>query len=266
MTFSKKKISFLVSTMAVAAFALVFTLATPQAASAHGGPGGFGRGSSGAKGSFGGPRQDTYLLEALDVTAEELQAAHEEASAAALAQAVDEGLLTQEQADAMQERGSRFGGFGKIGKFGRFGSSTIDREALLADALDITVDDLKAAREKAKDAALAKAVADGKITQEQVDQREAHQALRDYLSEQGLQDNMRLLYEDAVNEAVAAGVITQEQADQILSNQGRGFGMKGFGGRGFDGHGKRGSGPRGFGGRNITPPSNDSTTSTFFSF
>ena len=60
----------------------------------------------------------------------------------------------------------------------------------------------------------------------------AEQALKTYLSDQGLQTQMQTLYENAVKQAVTAGVITQAQADAILANQGA-FGK--FGGmHGFD--------------------------------
>ena len=147
MTLNKKRIGLLIGTAAVAVFALAFTVALPQTASAHGGPGG-----RGGRGGMMGPADNTYLAEALDITTAELQTAQQEAFDAALAQAVEKGLITQAQADILKQRGAR--GFGPMGHFGWFGSDAIDMEALLADALGISVEKLQAAEQTAKDAAL----------------------------------------------------------------------------------------------------------------
>jgi len=270
MKLSKKRIAALVSVAAVAAFTLVFAVAAPQTASAHGGPGGFSRGGFDAA-RMAGPAQDTGLADALGITAEELQAAQQQAAEAGIDQAVAEGLLTQERADQIKERGSRV--IGMISRFGRFGNTAnIDHEALLADALGISVEDLQDAQAEAKDAGLAQAVADGKITQEQVDQMNTMQALRDYMQEQGLQDKIRGLHEDALQGAVDAGVITQEQADQLLEGQ-AGFGMRtpgkpgvrDFGGRvmpDFD----KGDFRSRFNGQGFSPRDGTSTAPTAFSF
>jgi len=68
------------------------------------------------------------LAEQYDVSAEELHAAMQEAHAEALAQAVEDGTITQEQADEMQAwRAAMEAGFGPPlgfgrGRFGGFGS------------------------------------------------------------------------------------------------------------------------------------------------
>ena len=254
MKLSKNRIAALISVAAVAAFALVFAVALPQTASAHGGPGGRSRGGMKAP-RMAGSGQDTHLADALGITAEALQEAQQQAAEAAIDQAVTEGLITEAQADLIKERGSR--AMGMIGKFGRFGDTTIDHEALLADALGISVEDLQAARDEAKDAALAQALEDGKITQEQVDQMNAMKALRDYLQEQGLQDNIRSMYSDALQGAVEDGVITQEQADKLLEAKAD-FRMKA--------PGKRGRGMRGGGMRGFAPGGDTATAPTAFRF
>ncbi len=192
-------------------------------------------------GPMGGGVNDTYLAEALGITAAELQAAQQTAYEAAIEQALAQGLITQAQADALKARDGSFGrGFHRF--FG-MDDATIDMNALLADALGISIDELAAARVEAQDLALAAAVEDGRITQEQADQLKARQSLRTYLDEQGFQDQVRSLYETLVQQAVTAGVITQEQADAILSDSGRFGGMRGF--DGFDGRGMRMPGMRG---------------------
>lgn len=134
------------------------------------------------------------------------------------------------------------GGHGFHGFFG-LGDSAIDMNALLAEALGISTDELAVARVEAQDLALAAAVEAGNITQEQADQMKAQQALKSYLEEQGFDDQVQTLYERLVQQAVQAGVITQEQADAILSNSGRFGGMRDF--DGFHGRGMRMPGMRG---------------------
>jgi hypothetical protein len=184
-------------------------------------------------GPLGGSASDTNLAEALGITAAELQTAQQAANEAAIDQALAQGLITQAQADALKARDGSFGrGFHRF--FG-MDDATIDMNALLADALGISTDELAAARVEAQELALAAAVEAGSITQEQADQMKAEQSLKTYLDEQGFQTQVQTLYETLVKQAVQAGVITQEQADSILSNQGSFGGMRGF--DGFHGRG-----------------------------
>jgi predicted RNA-binding protein associated with RNAse of E/G family len=253
--------------IAIAAFALVFAVAIPQTAAAHGGPGGFDVGRM-------GDSQNTYLADALGITVAELQAAQQDAAEAAIDQAVAEGLITETQAELAKQFSGRFAhGFAMSGHLGRFGNANIDPEALLANALGISVDELQIAQEEAQDAALAQAVEDGRITPEQAEQMAAMRELMDYFQEHGVPAQMKAVIEDAVQAAVEDGVITQEQADEFLSHEGFGKGfshdfpnMRGPGGHDF--YGKRGAPDfrnrdgrehgrpsfRGFGGRNFTPP------------
>lgn len=219
-----------------------------------------------------------FLAEALGISIEELQAAQEAASLAALDQALAEGLITQEQYDRMVLGGVRF--------HGRIGGDAIDYQALLADALGIDVEALEAAQASAREFAIEQALAEGVLTQEQVDMMRAREALRDYvdpkvilaealglteaeldaareagktitdlLSEQGLtavevRDAMEAAHEAAIQQAVDDGVITAEQAEQFLNGY-RGFPIIGpqdcFPGDGFDGR----RGPGGFPGTGV---------------
>lgn len=216
---------------------------------------------------MGGGVNDTYLAEALDITADELQAAEQTAYEAAIDQALAQGLITQAQADALKENtgtAGRLGGRELKGLLRFTGTDSIDTDALLADALNITTDELAAARVEAQDLALAAAVEDGRITQEQADQMKAEQALRTYMDKQGVQDQVKTLYETMVKQAVQAGAITQAQADTILSNLstsgkfGGLRGLDGFGGPG--GHGR--GGMRGFGIPNSTAPDGTAPSTT----
>jgi hypothetical protein len=161
----------------------------PNALTQDWGPGG----PHGGDGPFG--NYDEYLAEALGITVEELQAAQKAARAAAIQQAVADGVITQEQADLMSAHDALRG--------------YIDRDALLAEALGITVDELHAAWEEGK-------------------------SMPDLLDELGLDaaavnEALRAAYEAAVQQAVTDGVITQEQADLILSGDWPGFHMPGDG-------------------------------------
>jgi ribosomal protein S20 len=223
------------------------------------------------------------LADALGISVDDLQTAYDNARTAAIQQAVDEGLITQEQADTMQVWGGLSGrGFGFL-HFGRglrgSASGGLDEDALLADALNITTEKLQAAREQANQAALDEAVAQGIITQEQADQMLAQQNLASYLDRNTLlaqalgmsvedlraaYDNGKTLsslmaekgldaatvhanlvdaYNSALAQAVTDGVITQDQADQMQNRLGFGPMLGGMGG-GFRGHGGF-CGPRG---------------------
>ncbi|HZW04041.1 MAG TPA: hypothetical protein VFF68_08945 [Anaerolineaceae bacterium] len=179
---------------------------------------------------------DEYLAEALGISVEELESAYQSATDAALDQAVEAGLITQAQADQIRERGGGFH-FGRMG--GWLAAGEIDFNALLADALGISVDELNAAYAQAHLARIEQAVADGALSEEEAELLRGHFALN---QDEGFQSAMRTAFEDAVYQAVENGVITQAQADQILANaEGMrfgGFGMRGgMGGRmgGFDG-------------------------------
>ena len=258
--------------------------------------GGWGRG--GLKGPID---YQQLLADALGITVEELQAAYETARTAAIEQAVEQGLITREQADEMLV----WGGMGRKG-FGFFGfrrgpkgmtGGTIDEEALLADALGITVEKLQAAREQANQAAIEQAVKEGIITQEQADEMTARKNLQAYLdrdallakalgmtveelkaayadgktlsalmSERGLdaatvRDKLTDAHSEALAQAVKDGILTQEQAGEMQNGPFGGFGFCGPVGPG----GRGGFRPRGdFGGRGFRSPGTDDTSGMGF--
>jgi formaldehyde-activating enzyme involved in methanogenesis len=235
------------------------------------------------------------LADALGITVGELQDAFKQARATALEQAVEQGLITQEQADEIivwDDKGfgsralGRFGGPKGLGPKdrGAVPGGAIDGNALLAEALGISVKELQAAREEANQAALEQALAEGIITQEQADQMAVRKDLQSYLDRNALlaealgmtaeelqaafaegktlsdllgetgldaatvRENMQAAFEAAIAQAVEDGVITQEQADALPSGE-RTFGPRGFGpGKGFPGA-KGFPGGRGFRGR-----------------
>jgi hypothetical protein len=170
--------------------------------------------------------RDQYLADALGITIEELQAAQQKATAAMLAQVVQDGQLTQDQADLIQARMAL--------------KAAIDPQAILAQALGISTDTLQTYQDQGL-------------------------SMAEILNEVGLTaDELRTkaqsAYENAVQGAVNNGVITQAQADQILS-EGTGVGFDFGFGRG--GHSKR-CGPHGgffdFGGPQTAPQTTPEVT------
>ena len=192
-----------------------------------------------------GGYSDQELADALGISLDKLQAAYQSADAEALKQAVSKGLLTQQQADRLSQKLN-----GRVaGQFKRFAGSGIDYDTLLASALGINVDQLKAGYQKALSTSIDNAVKNGQLTQGQADNLKARNALA---NNSKFQDSLKAAFEAAVMQAVRDGIITQAQADQILKNQAAGGGLPGFFGRGFGPKGFLGP-HHGFKGENATP-------------
>ena len=231
MNLKKKIVATVLSGLAIAGFVVTAVFANPQVSGAQ-----TATATPAAKTTAAADRgvngHDTYLAQALGITTEALQTSRTAAHEAAIQQAVKDGLITQAQADAMLNKTGAQRGV-RIDLRG----TAIDNEALLAQALNITVEKLQAAKETA--AALAQAVTDGRITQAQADQITAERAMAKYIADKGL-------FKSAVDSAVKDGVITQAQADAILAQPKPGLfgGAMGRGGPGGDMHG----GPGGRGG------------------
>lgn len=184
----------------------------------------FGRGFGGHHGfgRLGGETdRQAELADALGITVEELEAAQQKVFAENLAQAVEDGILTQDQANTMLAMHAL--------------KSYIDREAIMAEALGLTVDELAATIE------------DGTL----------HDLLAN-ITPADLQAKMQAAMETAVAQAVADNVITQDQADLVLTQLANGPGMMG-GRHGF------GGGHGGFHGRGLAPQL-DSTETTVAPF
>ncbi len=238
------------------------------------------------------------LAEALGITVEELEAAHQAARDAAIAQALEQGLITQEQADNLivwgnRGRGFRLPGFKRAPKDLDSDIERIDGNALLAEALGITVEELQAAREQANEAAIAQAIEKGIITQEQADQMQSRKELQSYLdrnvlmaeafgttveelqaarkegktltdllAEYGmdaatLREKIQEATEAAIARAIEDGVITQEQADRIKNRAGPGSRVPGL-----DMGGRPSVGGRGRSHQRPCPPCPDTDTDT----
>ncbi len=183
-----------------------------------------------AKGGRGGlpdkGQREQNLATALGISLEKLQAAEQTAVSEALKQAVDKGLLTQEQADRLTARGLDT----KHLRENQLSLSGIDYNVLLAKALGISVEKLQAAYQAATASGIDQAVKEGRLTQGQADLMKGRYSLN---NSSKFQDAMKSAFEAAVKQAVTDGVITQSQADQILKdNDGfRNPGYKDFNGQ-----------------------------------
>jgi hypothetical protein len=186
------------------------------------------------RGHFGGYTSED-LANALGITVDELTAAYDEAYSTALSQAVSDGLITQAQADQLADNGIAFPFGGRWEGF--LLQNGIDFNTFLAEALNISIEELKSAYQTATYARIDQAVTNGKLTQEQADLMKGRSAL---FNDTTFQSSMKSAFTGAVNQAVTSGVITQSQADQILSDSGNFLkpGMGGIGGPGGrHGHG-----------------------------
>ena len=186
------------------------------------------------RGGIGGYTSD-QLATALGITTDALTSAYQTAYSEALKDAVSKGLITQAQADQLTTNGNVFP-FGNHWD-GWLSQNGIDFNTYLASALNITVDQLKAAQQTAYYANIDQEVTDGNLSQAQADLTKGQYALT---NDSTFQSSMKSAYTAAVNAAVASGVITQAQADAILANSTNMFmpGMGGFGGHGGGrGHG-----------------------------
>jgi len=184
--------------LAVALVVTALAVGAVGVVSAHGGGGWFGR---------NGIDREALLAEELGITVEDLQSAQEAADTRALDQALEDGLITQEQYDQMQLRKTL--------------APYLDRQTLLAEALGIEVAQLN-------EKTLAEWL-------EELD-----------LDRDTLQERLQTAVEAALEQAVADGVVTQEQVDTLKDNVfsrqflSRGRGMMGRpmrGGRGMGGCG-----------------------------
>lgn len=197
------------------------------------------------------------LASALGITSEELTAAQTAAHEKAIDKAVELGLITETQAEDLKSD-TNFGMRGLQGLISQDDLAQIDTQALLAEELGISTDELTAAVTSAKQAELDAMVAEGTLTQEEADLIAAQQALGASTS---FGDDVKAGIKTALENAVAAGTITQAQYEAIwakvesanfgnfLPGFGRGMpGMMGegrmgrFGGMMGGGHGRGGFG------------------------
>jgi hypothetical protein len=156
---------------------------------------------SGGPFDFGGKFRET-IAGILGISVEEYDAAVEQAHEQVVGEALEEGWLTEDQAERMQERmeqgfGARGMGKGLMGPrggfMGRGGESLI---GMFAEELDMSVQDLFAELQDGK--TLAEVASENGVDAQQV--ADAH----------------LLQLEENLTQAVADGKITQNQADWML--------------------------------------------------
>ena len=191
MTKSRKWLLVVVSGLLVAVIVLGgFSLATVSSAQAatnntaqhRGGPG--DPGLPGGKLLLGSDIDyDAHLADALGITVDELNAARQKAVLAAIDQAVAEGLLTEDEAELMKAR--------------NLVKDAIDTQALQAEALGMTADELQAALDEG-------------------------QSLQDLLTAKDLtpaayREAYQAAYENAIQALVDQDVITADQAELLLT-------------------------------------------------
>ena len=170
------------------------------------------------------------LAALLGKTAAEMQAARKAAYDLAVDQALENGALTQAQATLLKANNGN--GWGRLSMMiGADEAAKLDEQALFAEALGITLDELNAAQAKVRADQLAELVAEGRLTQEQADEMAAREALAGSTT---FQAEVKAGIETAINNAVTAGILTQAQADALIaklqSANGWGMGFGGFGG------------------------------------
>jgi ribosomal protein S20 len=173
----------------------------------------------------------------LDVDRETLDSAEKEAQQEVIEQAVEDGVITQDQADRMLSRLEEGFGFGRMGRLGGRGGGWMGgfkgclpgHQEWLAEQLGMTVEELNA-------------------------ELEAGKTVAELAEEKGVDlDAVRIeAMKERIQQAVEDGTISQEQADWMLQGLEQGF-MPG--GRGF-GFGGRGGHLHGFGGRGFWGQSN----------
>ena len=171
-------------------------------------------GTDGVRDWYADLRQEFHqsVARILGISVEEYDAALDQAREGVLDKAVEEGNLTQEQADQIRERADDGFGPGMMGRgFGRgmmgrslgwgmMGDSQDSLIAVAADKLGMTVDELTTRLQGGK------TVAD--LAQEKG------------VDLQTIVDAFMAARQEALNQAVTDGKITQEQADQMLENMG----------------------------------------------
>ena len=152
------------------------------------------------EGRFGGrtllAQQGELLANALGISAEELDEAQDAAYAAALTQAVEDGYITEAQAEKWDDQPGA--GLFVLREWYDAG----DANAFLAEALGITAEELQTAR----DNLIPAAVEAGLIEEEDAKLMQAGQLIV---------EAVQIARDQAVAEAVEQGLITQEQADAM---------------------------------------------------
>ncbi len=161
----------------------------------------------------GGPSGDyaEALAEAFGISVDELHAAQGSVRDARLAEAVDNGMFTEEQAAQMAEH-ERNG----IPIRGR--SMGSEFQTALAEELNISLDELERAQAQVRKDFIAMGAQSDVISAERVEWMDARYAVREYLK-----DAQQDAVESAIERALLDGAISSDQADLLRDRMEGGF-------------------------------------------
>ena len=151
------------------------------------------------------------LAEALGISVDELHTAQESVRDARLAEAVESGMITEEQVAQIADH--QRGGYPFRGRF--LGEEFM---TALAEELGISLEELERAQAQVREDFIAQGVQEGVISADQVELMEARNALRAYMKD-GLHDAM----EGAIKRALSDGAISSGQVDLLRDRMEGGF-------------------------------------------
>ena len=151
------------------------------------------------------------LAEALGISVDELHTAQESVRDARLAEAVESGMITEEQVAQIADH--QRGGYPIRGRF--LGEESM---TALAEELGITLEELERAQVQVREDFIAQGVQEGVVSTDPVELMEARNAIREYL-EDGLYNAM----EDAIDRALSEGAISSVQAELLRVRLEEGF-------------------------------------------
>ncbi len=163
---------------------------------------------------YGDGVANEYLAKSLGVTVEALNAARTKSYTAAVDDALSKKLITSDQAARLKAAGNQIPA-DLMRMIGPEAAAQIDFHSLLAKALGITADQLTLAAGKAQQSGLAQAVADGRLTQAEVDFMTARQTLHE---SNKFQETMKAAYQKGIQDAQKEGILTQTQSDALLKH------------------------------------------------
>ncbi|MCB2178781.1 hypothetical protein KQH61_05155 [bacterium] len=146
------------------------------------------------------------LAEVLGMDADTLQVEIKTAKEETLSQAIADGILTQEQANAYLSLSSSNGSLG-------FKIRGVDFEPYLADTLDFSVNALQTAQHQAASLMIDQAYENGSISQEEYERLQFRSTMSLYFEKAYSSAD-----QNAIDAALADGAITEAQAELLLSN------------------------------------------------
>ena len=151
------------------------------------------------------------LAEALGISVDELHTAQESVHDARFAEAVESGMITEEQVAQFADH--QRSGYPIRGRF--MGEEFM---TALAEELGISLEELERAQAQVQEDFIAQGVQEGVISTDQVEMIKARNAVRAYMRD-GLHDAM----ESAIERALADGAISSDQADLLRDRMEGGF-------------------------------------------